>query len=123
MLPAKWPLSNVWLGTTIESGDYWYRYDELCNIPAVVRFISYEPALGQLEISSHMFRLSLTKTRPLPDWIICGGESGNGARDMPAVWAREARDECSRLGIAFFMKQMARKAPIPSDLMVRQFPS
>jgi hypothetical protein len=26
-------------------------------------------------------------------------------------------------GIAFFMKQMARKDPIPPDLLIRQFPS
>jgi protein gp37 len=117
MLPAQWPLPNVWLGTTIESSDYWHRYASLSAIPAVVRFISYEPALGALEIGAHM-----TKARPLPNWIICGGESGAGARDMPPAWARDVRDECHRLGIAFFMKQMTRKAPIPPDLMVRQFP-
>jgi hypothetical protein len=28
-----------------------------------------------------------------------------------------------RLGIAFFMKQMTRKKPIPADLFVREIPS
>ncbi|MBV1704845.1 MAG: DUF5131 family protein [Hyphomicrobiales bacterium] len=37
-------------------------------------------------------------------------------------WARAIRDQCADAGVAFFMKQMARKAPIPPDLMVREFP-
>jgi len=46
----------------------------------------------------------------LPDWIICGGESGPGARIMEPA------------NVAFFMKQMTGKKPIPADLLVRQFP-
>jgi len=53
---------------------------------------------------------------------ICGGESGSGARYMKRRWARNLRDECQQLGIAFFMKQMTSKKPIPSDLLVRQYP-
>jgi len=41
---------------------------------------------------------------------------------MDADWARSLRDECSEEGIAFFMKQMTGKKPIPDDLLVRQFP-
>jgi len=33
------------------------------------------------------------------------------------------RDQAARLHRAFFMKQMTRKAAIPADLMVRQFPA
>lgn len=32
------------------------------------------------------------------------------------------RDECVAAGVALFMKQMTGKAPIPADLLVRQFP-
>lgn len=56
------------------------------------------------------------------DLIICGGESGPGARPMHPDWARSLRDQCKAAGVAFFMKQMTAKAPIPADLMVRQFP-
>ena len=35
---------------------------------------------------------------------------------------RTLRDDCAAKGVAFFMKQMTKKAPIPDDLMVRQFP-
>jgi len=83
----------------------------LREVPAAVRFISYEPAIGPLKIIWGK-----------PDWLICGGESGPGARDMDPAWARDARDQCGASGIAFFMKQMTRKAPIPDDLRIRQFP-
>ena len=83
------------------------------DVPAVIRFISYEPALGPLVIGEAH-----------PDWIICGGESGAGdcTRFMEPAWARSVRDECGLAGVAFFMKQMTRKRPIPSDLLVREFP-
>ncbi|MES2667418.1 MAG: DUF5131 family protein [Pseudomonadota bacterium] len=60
------------------------------------------------------------------DWVICGGESGPGARPMQIEWARDLRDQCAAADTPFFMKQMGgpRKpfAPIPDDLMIRQFP-
>ena len=58
----------------------------------------------------------------LPDWIIVGGESGTAPRMMDAAWARDVRDQCRKLGIPFFMKQMTGSAPIPADLMIREFP-
>lgn len=106
--------ANVWLGTTAEDQKHFdRRYAELANIPAPVHFISYEPALGAL---------SVREAYPFPDWIICGGESGKDRRYMEPQWARDLRDECSERSIPFFMKQMTGKAPIPPDLMVRQFP-
>src|ERR1700726_4045987 len=60
---------------------------------------------------------------PRPDWIICGGQSGRKAINMDEQWARDIRDICATAGVAFFMKQMTNKAPIPDDLMVRQFPA
>jgi protein gp37 len=60
---------------------------------------------------------------PRPDWIICGGQSGQKAIKMDEQWARDIRDICATAGVAFFMKQMTNKAPIPDDLMVRQFPA
>ncbi len=59
---------------------------------------------------------------PRPDWIIGGGQSGRKAIKMNEQWARDIRDICATAGVAFFMKQMTNKAPIPDDLMVRQFP-
>lgn len=111
-----WP--NVWLGTTCEDQEHYLRrYSILASIPAYVRFISYEPALGPLAINLAVPPVAA------PDWIICGGESGHGARQMEAWWARNLRDDCARAGIPFFMKQMTGKKPIPDDLMVREFPN
>ncbi len=59
---------------------------------------------------------------PVPDWVICGGESGSGCRQMDEQWARDLRDKCNENGIAFFMKQRTDKADIPEDLLVRCFP-
>jgi len=41
---------------------------------------------------------------------------------MNPDWARSLRDQCEAASVPFFMKQMTKKAPIPPDLMVRQFP-
>jgi len=117
--PHPW-FPNVWLGVTAENQEeYNRRWDHLRRIPAVVRFISYEPALGPIT------RLQLQPCEAVPSWVICGGESGGSARcaeEFPG-WARAMRDQCaSWVNIAFFMKQMVRLAPIPDDLMIRQFP-
>jgi protein gp37 len=117
MLPPDWGngYPNVWLGTTTEDQEHYeQRWPILARIPAVVRFVSYEPALGPLTLAP--------SNGLLPDWIICGGESGCGARMMDAAWARHLRDQCRDLGLPFFMKQMTGKEPIPADLLVRQFP-
>lgn len=117
MLPPDWGggYANVWLGATTENQEeYDRRWPILESAPAVVRFISYEPALSSL---------TLEPSNGLPpDWVICGGETGPEARLMDPDWARRMRDQCRDLGATFFMKQMTGKAPIPADLMVRQFP-
>jgi hypothetical protein len=53
-------------------------------------------------------KLQLQPGGSVPDWIICGGESGSGARPMKPAWARDLRGKCEDLGIAFFMKQIGK---------------
>ena len=98
-LPPDWNggWDNVWLGVSIETNDYIHRADALRQIPAVVRFISYEPALGPVP------DLDLAGI----DWLICGGESGPGFRPMPDEWPRQAKQMCEDAGTAFFFKQSA----------------
>jgi protein gp37 len=57
-------------------------------------------------------------------WVIVAGEQGahSDCRDLNANWARAIRDQCANAGVAFFFKQLSRKAAIPIDLMIRQFP-
>lgn len=109
-----WPWRNVWLGTTCEDQEHYdRRWPILSKTAAVVHFISYEPAIGPLRLPNGPDQ---------PDWLICGGESGVGARHMPAAWAVDIRNDCERAGVYFFMKQMTKKAPIPEYLMRREFP-
>lgn len=90
-----WP--HVWLGTSVEDMRVANRVDHLRDIPAVVRFISYEPAIGPLD------NLDITGI----DWIIYGGESGPGHRPEDKDWARVMHAKCSDNGTAFFHKQSA----------------
>lgn len=118
---APWHASdvppNVWLGITAgDQAAYARGWPILREIAAPVRFISHEPALSPLTDLSLGYNV-------LPDWIIMGGESGKGARYMDPEWARTTLDVCDRLDIAFFMKQMTGKQPIPDDLLIREFPT
>jgi len=88
-------LKNVWLGVSIENGDYLNRIDFLQNTPAAIRFLSLEPLLGPLP------GIDLSGI----DWVIIGGESGPGARPMKAAWARDIRDQCQAANVPFFFKQ------------------
>jgi hypothetical protein len=41
---------------------------------------------------------------------------------MEPDWARNLRDQSHKAGIAFCLKQMTRKAEIPGDLLIQEFP-
>jgi hypothetical protein len=45
------------------------------------------------------------------DWVICGGESGPGARPLHPDWARGLRDQCAGAGVPFFFKQWGQWEP------------
>ena len=86
---------NIWMGVTVENGDYLYRIDHLRTVPAAVRFLSVEPMLGPFP------DLNLEGI----DWVIVGGESGPGARPIQKKWVLDIRDLCVRSGVPFFFKQ------------------
>jgi len=73
-------------------------------------------------VESELYREFVPAPYPL-DWFVCGAESGSGARWMDPDWARDLRDQCHAAGVAFYMKQMSNRAPIPEDLMVREYPA
>lgn len=97
-LPADWDegYDNVWLGVSVESDETRWRIAKLVEIPARVRFLSIEPMLGPVNVFA-MDRV---------DWVICGGESGPGARPMDLDWARRLRDVCALTMTPFFLKQL-----------------
>lgn len=53
------------------------------------------------------------------DWLICGGESGPGARLFDLAWARAVRDQCAEMGTTFFMKQIGSRPWSVSELRPR----
>jgi len=81
-------------------------------IPSAVRFVSAEPLLEDWSDMLPPFPYDTAV-----HWLICGGESGGHARNMPEEWAAAFCDRCATAGIRFFMKQMTRKAPIPGSLL------
>jgi len=111
---------NLWLGATVESRAFIHRIRDLPQIDVPVRFVSFEPLLGPVG------RIPLKGIH----WMIVGGEFGPGARPMDPDWARKIRDQCRRVGIPFFMKQMggvvdkrSKLADIPPDLRIREMPT
>ena len=133
---SPWPLRNVWLGVSAEDqkrADE--RIPELLRTPAAVRFVSYEPALGPVDFTPWLFGSTeyrgddtsgFLASKADLDWIICGSESGPGARPMDVAWARTAADQCLSAGVAFFTKQIAtpegRAAGVPKGGDPRYWP-
>jgi protein gp37 len=126
--------SNVWVGTTVEDQT---RADEripnLISIPARVRFLSCEPLLGPLEIEEHLDDIVdggyVLGSAPI-HWVICGGESGPGARVMQTEWADSLREQCAAAGVPFWMKQMGgaidsrhELSDLPESLRIRELPT
>lgn len=88
-------LPNVWLGTSVESAAYAVRIDSLRQVPAAIRFVSFEPLVGPVG------QLRMDNIH----WAIIGGESGPRARAMDERWVDEIRLQCSEQDVAFFFKQ------------------
>jgi len=119
-----WPLPNVWLGVTAENQEQAdARIPVLLQIPAAVRFVSVEPMLSAVDISQYLSPMFYAgEEKPAPPgintkpyrparirgavgWVICGGESGPGARPMHPDWALGLRDQCVAADVSFFFKQ------------------
>lgn len=123
--------NHVWLGVTCENQQ---RADEripiLLQIPAAVRFVSCEPMLGpidlkEIEVPAKYDELNRSGHYPSKfnaltteyddvhyhqppaslNWVICGGETGHGARPMHPDWARSLREQCQDAGVPFFFKK------------------
>lgn len=86
---------NIWQGVTVESDKYKGRIDYLREVPSKVRFISFEPLIGEVK------EINLTGI----DWTIVGGESGFLAREMKQEWVMLIKEECERQNVLFYFKQ------------------
>jgi protein gp37 len=117
---------NVWMGTSVENQEYAdRRLPKLLQIPAIKRFVSYEPALGSVDFKFPAFTGLLNERRlcggyettgnpavvkygDTIDWLIIGGESGPGARPCSMEWVRSAVRQCRDAGVVPFVKQLGR---------------
>lgn len=86
---------NIWIGTSVESGDYIHRIDALRQIPTPNRFISFEPLIGKVG------RVDLTGIA----WVITGGESGPNRRYFDKAWALEIVEQAHARGVPVYHKQ------------------
>ena len=112
ILSGPWPLPNLWLGVSVEDQKWAdIRIPVLIDTPAAVRWLSMEPLLGPVDLSSAWIGNGFRLRRPPINWVVVGGESGRGARPMDPGWARSIRDECVFAGVPFFFKQWGQWAP------------
>ena len=89
-----WP-SNIWMGVSVETPRYAFRLNHLREVDATVRFVSAEPLLEALP------ELNLCGI----DWVIVGGESGKGSREMQEEWVQDILEQCADYNVHFFFKQ------------------
>jgi len=86
---------NVWMGCTIGAKDRLWRLNQLRQIDAKIRWVSFEPLLDDLGD----FDLRGIK------WAVVGGESGFTPRPMELEWVKNVQRICARDGVAYFFKQ------------------
>lgn len=132
---GRWPLPNVQLGVSFEdqqTADE--RIPILLQTPAAVRFVSYEPALGPVDLSkwvkpvefascwekgykpteddykavTEIAKAALKKAGAWDrlDWVIVGGESGPGARPCDIARIRSIVAQCRAAAVPCFTKQL-----------------
>jgi len=127
--PERGLLPNVHLGVTVcNQVEADAKIPILLDTPAAKRFVSVEPMLGPLDFKNipagcpnegdHLNALEGVEylgdaafNVPRLDWVICGGETGPGARPMHPDWARSLRDQCQAARTPFFFKQWGEWAP------------
>ena len=109
-------IPNVHLGVSVEdqaTADE--RIPLLLRTPAAVRFVSAEPLLVAIFLRDEWMREDIYDDDAIVhrwlDWVICGGESGPGARPMHPDWVRGLRDQCVAAGVPFFFKQWGEWGP------------
>lgn len=144
---SAWPLPNVHVGVSVENQEAANeRIPLLLQCPAAVRWVSVEPLLEPVDLTAigddeELFDIrynALTGTlssapmdtggRPL-DWVVVGGESGEGARECDVEWIRSIVRQCQTAGTPVFVKQLGgvrdKRGDIdrfPADIQIRQFP-
>lgn len=112
-----WP-TNIWAGVTAENQKRANeRVPVLTEIPTRVQFVSIEPMLGPVELPTGWGVPGVGV-----DWVICGAETGPGARPMEESWALRLRDQCSEAGVPFFFKRNSDGGRMLDGQIYEQWP-
>ncbi len=115
------------------------RIPILLQTRAAHRWVSIEPMLGPVDLSEWFglyeydegkYALKVgSRWKDSPDWIVCGGETGPGARPMEIEWARSVVNQCRAAGVPVFVKQLTINGRIskdmsewPEDLRIKEMP-
>jgi protein gp37 len=113
---------NIWLGFSAErQREFDFRWEDMRPLAEAGWFVyaCLAPLLEPITLPPDF--LALAK------WVIVNGEGEqpklDRCRNMDPMWARSVRDQCAEAGIPFFLRGMAKGAPRPPDLRIRQFPS
>ena len=124
MVPGSWLDSwpdNAWAGVTVENFANRGRIYHLMRCPAPVRFVSFEPLLGDVVLSEEMARMI--------DWFIVGSESGPDRRPASMSWVRQLKEYRRFERPYFFVKQLEIDGRLshdpeewPADLRMRETP-
>jgi protein gp37 len=97
------PLPNLWVGVSVENqSTARRRIPELLRTPAALRWLSCEPLIARLDLSTW-----LTPEGRL-HWIVLGGESGSGAKPMQLEWALEVQALAKAASVPYYFKQPGR---------------
>lgn len=86
---------HIWMGVSVENEDYIWRIDELRKVQCNTRFLSIEPLIGSVG------KINLKGI----DWVIIGGESGYGYREIKGEWILDIIKQCEKQKVAVFFKQ------------------
>ncbi|MDC6364831.1 MULTISPECIES: DUF5131 family protein [Flavobacteriaceae] len=86
---------NIWMGVSVGSNASVRKIERLKQCDAKNKFLSVEPLIEELKDYS---------LRGI-DWVIVGGESGGGARELKMEWVESVRQKCIEDGVPFFFKQ------------------
>jgi protein gp37 len=104
---------RLWLGTTVESPDYYKRINRLiqCRMWASVLFLSCEPLLAGLDLRWWLWGGEGLSTRSLIDWVIGGFESGPRFRAGNEEHAIDLQEQRADAGVPFLWKQNGGRTP------------
>lgn len=108
-------MSNIWFGTSVSNAATCKYADKLSELENQNLFLSIEPQIQLITPND----LDLSNI----DWVIQGGESGAKKRPFSIEWAYIMRDYCKAKNVPYFFKQIDKVQEIPSDLMIREFPT